>query len=217
MTEGRMLKGDDGEALHLYWGTDRNNFQSEAQGKPVYDEVLFLEIFTPGQANSTPTYQVIRRYKEDGEPKEIRDPNSFHRYGKFIEAYISNDISADMAGTPLDVLPFMERTQIATLREAKIFTAEGLAAISDEKLRVLGMEGRTLRSKAQAFLDAASGGAAVAKLTQEIADLTEQVGLLKDRAELAETQLAAVAEKKPEEAPKKLETPKEKPKADDII
>lgn len=189
--EDKLYKAEDGAALRFYWGTDRNNFLSEEKGTPVFDNVLYLEIITPGSRESSPVYEVIRRYAEGSAVSETKNISVFQRYERQINAFLTDDTTdKDIVGTALTAAPFLDKAMIATLYEGRIYTIEGLAELSDEKLRVLGMGGRTIRDQARAFVEAAASGGNTAQLAKELADLREEVQLLRNRAEIAETALA---------------------------
>lgn len=196
MTDDRLYKAEDGSALRFWWGTEKNNFLSEQENRPVHDEALYLEIFSPGSRESSPVHTVIKRYNEAANQSQYENPEMFERYGAQIKAFLSNDDSAAQTGTPLDEASFLDRAMVASLKESKVFTIEGLAALPDEKLRILGLGGRTLVDKAKAYLEAAQGGEAVARLTTEIADLRNTVDVATKRAEAAEARIAELEKEK---------------------
>jgi len=93
-----------------------------------------------------------------------------------------------MAGTPLKEWQEITRSMAASLREARVFTVEGLAALPDEKLRVVGPDGRTWREKARAYLEISrSGGISTAMVSEmermrtELADRDRQIAELDER------------------------------------
>mgnify|MGYP003385501055 FL=1 len=194
-----LLKADDGAALRFFEKADKNNFQSERQGRPVFDNVVCVEVLTPGSKESSPVFEIERRYNEFS---GIPDPQytQYHaKYRKQFEAWRGGGDSADFRGTPLSAWPALDAAMIATLNEGRVYTVEGLAAISDDKLRVLGMEGRTLRDRAIQFLAAASGNAVGEglaadnvnlhedneRLTGEVARLDSEVARLTDELNAA--------------------------------
>jgi hypothetical protein len=200
--EDKLYKGEDGAALRFYWDTDRNNFLSEKLGKPTYDNVLYLEIITPGSRESIPVYEIIRRYADGSEVAETRNVSVAERFKSQLEAFLNDDAGdKDVTGTALTAAPFLDKATIASLYEGKVFTLEALAALPDEKLRVLGMGGRTTRDQARAFLEAAKGGEATAALVQDLANLKEQLEQTNARAAAAEARVKELEEKTGIEAP----------------
>lgn len=192
----KLYKAEDGSALRFFWKTDRNNFQSEQHNRPVHDNVLYVEVYTPGSRESSPVHEVLRKFDKDTELPDVLNVAIHERYPAQIKAFLENDDSADLTGTPLESVTFLEAGMIASLKESKIFTVEGLAALPDEKLRVLGLGGRTLRDQAKAFLETAKGGEGTAKLAAEVNDLKDQIAVLTKRATDAETRVAELEKEK---------------------
>lgn len=170
-----LFQSEDGAALRFFVAPDKNNFQTEKQARPIYDEVLYVEVITPGSRESAPVFELERKHdKATGIEEPTRTPH-FAKYVKQIEAFRSGGPGADMRGTPLSGWPALDVSLIATLNEGRIYTVEALANISDEKLRVIGPGGSTLRERAKAFLDAAAGNAPSEALAAENAALREQI------------------------------------------
>lgn len=228
-TQDRLYKTEDNAALRFFWGTERNNYRSETEGQPVYDEVLYVEIFTPGSSQSSPVHWIIRKSKTDSTDvegaaqfTETKNDEMYARYRTQIKAFIENDESAALFGTPLNTVTFLDRAQVASLNEGKIFTVEALADLPDEKLRLLGLGGRTLRDQAKAYIAQAQGQAPLAAITQRVADL-EETAKVKDEtiaaltAELNDTKarLAAAGSNTPPPPPPPA--PAAKAKADPLI
>ena len=192
IAQDKLYKISDGGAIRFWWDTQRNNFQSERLNRPVYDEVLLMEIYTPGSRESSPVYEVKRRFDKETELGEVTNQAVYEKYKQQVDAFVNNEESADLAGTPLDQWTALDRNMVASLREQRIFTVEGLANLPDEKLRVLGLEGRSLRERAQAYLSEAAGGQVAAELVTKVAGLEEQLKVLTERAEAAEAEVAAL-------------------------
>lgn len=178
-----QYRTEDGSALRIYREAVQNNYVSEQLGRPVYDEAIFVEVISPGSRGSVPIFEVERTcVDEHGMVPEGAMPKvnrmQYDKYAKFIEDFKSNDSDASLAGTPLQEWPELGVSLIATLKAASIFTVEALANISDNRLTVIGPDGRSWRTKAQAFLDASKGSAAATALAAENeqlrARLTEQ-------------------------------------------
>jgi hypothetical protein len=180
-----LFQSDDGAALRFFVAPDKNNFQTERAGRPIFDEVLFVEVITPGSRESAPVFELERKHAEEtGIEQPTRTPH-FAKYAKQIEAFRVGGDGADMRGTPLSGWPALDVGLIASLNEGRIYTVEALANISDEKLRVIGPGGNSLRERAKAFLAAAAGNAPNEALAAENAALKQQI------AEMGET-LAAM-------------------------
>lgn len=157
-TEG-MVKGPEGTILRFFYDTARNEAATQAEGRPIFDSVLFVDVITPGQKSSTPRFEIERVWAEQSiKALNLKDTSrkSF-RYDAFreqIEKFKSDEKATDMAGTPLKQWPRIDRALAATMAAVNVYTVEQLAGISDQNLTYLGMGGRELREAARAFLQA---------------------------------------------------------------
>jgi hypothetical protein len=203
-----QYKTDDGNALRMWRDTAQNNFLSEQEGRPIFDEVIYVEVISPGSGNSTPIFELVRYMaKESGraEPKYGNKYDEFKKYVKDFNDAESRD--ASLSGTPLNQWPEMTRTMVATLNAQKIFTVEALAVLPDSKLTVVGPDGRTWREKAAAYIEYAKNNAfatdLAAKLerqTVENEDLKAQIAALASQVDTLQAAQAA-ATGKPAKAP----------------
>ena len=157
-TEG-MIKGPDGTILRFFYDTARNEAASAAEGRPIFDSLLFVDVITPGQKASTPRFEIERIWAEQSRKHlNLTEPSrkSF-RYEGFreqIEKFKADEKASDMAGTPLKEWPRIDRALAASMAAVNVYTVEQLAGISDQNLTYLGMGGRELREAARAFLQA---------------------------------------------------------------
>src|SRR5262249_27246542 len=83
-----------------------------------------------------------------------------------------------MNGTPVDELPFLKQHQRFELKALGIFTAETLASLDGQPLKQLGMDGRSLKTQAEAYLKRAADTASVSELANENAALRAQLAAL---------------------------------------
>ena len=157
-TEG-MIKGPDGTILRFFYDTAKNEAASAAEGRPIFDNVLFVDVITPGQKASTPRFEIERIWAEQS-IKALNLPTSSRRsfrYESFreqIEKFKADETAVDMAGTPLKQWPRIDRALAASLAAVNVYTVEQLAGINDQNLTYIGMGGRELRESARAFLQA---------------------------------------------------------------
>lgn len=154
-----LLKSDDGAALRFFFDASRNEYGSNLLGRPVYDKVLYVEVITPGAKECAPVIEVRRDFYEGSSLMPRLNARAFERYGKQIEHFLGLATDLDLAGTPVDKWPVADTPMVAMLRECRIYTVEGLAAVPDSSLDRLGPGGRELRERAKAFLAAAAAGA----------------------------------------------------------
>jgi len=158
-------------------------YASTEAGRPIYLDVDFVQIFTPGnQLNIVDT------------PVRIEHQQ---RFAQQWAQYQSGKGTGMEMGTPVNQWPFLSAAQAEELRGVKFFTVEQIAGASDGQLQSMGMIGgcnaHVLRERAKAFLAAAAGNAPVeaqaqenAELKQRIADMEKQMqAILADRGEPA--------------------------------
>lgn len=142
----------------------RNNFESERQGREVWEEVPYVEMFVPGDKNATPVERVKPMHKE-------RWPRQWEAFEKSVEA--------PEDGTPLAEWAAMSRAQVIELSSHHVRTVEQLANLSDTQLaKVVPMGGHALRQRAQAWLSQSEQGAPLAEANQKIEALRGQVEVL---------------------------------------
>lgn len=203
MDNDPQYRTGDGSAVRIWKDTAKNNFLSEREGRAIFDEVIYVEVIAPGSKGSTPVFEVERVFAEEmAHPQPLRGIQ-YDQFKDMIEAFKKNDeIDAKMTGTPLTEWPEISRTMAASLREAAIYSVEALASLPDEKLSVVGPDGRTWRTKAEAYLAAAKdSGYATAiaaeneRLKAELDATKSQIADLAAQIEaLGKAQAAAPAE-----------------------
>lgn len=130
----------DNSIVEFFTEPAQNNAKSDVAGHPVYDEVEKIRIVQPGNKNT----EVVERVKDI---HRQRWPQQYAQFRAGLEQV------AD--GYPIEEWPPINRALAMTLRAVQIRTVEQLAAVSDGDLGALGMGGRELRTKAQAYLQSA--------------------------------------------------------------
>jgi hypothetical protein len=170
-----QYKTQDGSAVRVWRDADKNNFLSEREGRAIFDEVIFVEVISPGSKGSTPVFEVERVFAAEAAQYNLpktRKNAKYEQYVDIIEGFKRTEggenPDGSMAGTPLSEWPALSRSMVASMREARIFTVEALANVPDEKLRVMGPGGRAWRDKALAFLDSSKDGAYASKLATDL-------------------------------------------------
>jgi hypothetical protein len=182
----------------------KNNFRSEQEGRPIFDDVIYIKKMVPGDSLS-----IIDR------PMYESDKNEFPMQW----AHFQNKQEGDqmVSGTPLIEWPIISTAQAEELRAMKFYTVENIAAASDAQLQrigmMAGMSPHSFRDKARLFLNKAKDLADDSKREEELATLREENAKIKSEtdAKLAAMQeqmaniLAAVGEKKPRGRKPKVE------------
>lgn len=209
-----QYRTQDGSAVRIWREAAKNNFLSTREGRAIFDEVIFVEVISPGSKGSTPVFEVERTFaKEMNHPQPLRGMQ-YDQYAELIERFKSREVAdASMTGTPLTEWPEISRTMAASLREANIFSIEALANLPDTALSLVGPDGRSWRTKAAAFLEAAKDAGYATRLAaeneemrREMAEMREQMAVLAQNAAAAaaaaaDTQAAPAPEPVPAPAP----------------
>jgi hypothetical protein len=201
MTEG-LAPGPDGTLLRFHYDSSKNESASNGEGRPIFDTVLLVDVITPGQKSSTPTFEVERVWSlqslqhMDGLTGSFKRSHHYKKFEDQIERFKRQDIP-DMGGTPLKSWPRVDRGTIATLMAINIYTVEQLANVADTALDRIGMGARDLREQARSFLSVAEGTADISAFTAKISDLevenrrlTEALALSNRQASDLQKQLA---------------------------
>ena len=142
----------------------QNNFKSEQEGRPIFDEIEMIRIMTPGSRDvfvGKATYQYQARF-----PKQY----AAFKAGK----------EQPLEGTPLEEVPFLSVGQVAELKAINVKTLEQLAHMPDALAQqIMGNFG--LRQKAQNFLAAAKDQAPFTHMEAELAKRDAEITALKDQ------------------------------------
>ena len=167
-----------------------------AQGRPIFKEMDFITIMTPGdQLNIIDTIA------------EERHKRRFPLHWADYQNKTANQ--EGFVGTPLSEWPLLTMSQAEELKGLKFYTVEAVANCNDQQLQrigmIAGMSPYAFRDKAKAFLQVASKSAEVSKREEEVEQLKAENAKIKAEtdAKLAAMQeqmtalLAAVGTKKP--------------------
>ena len=188
-------------AVRFYVQAFPNNFMSEKEGRPIFQDVDMIQIMVPGDATSIIDTPVREEHKK-------RWPIQW--------AHFQNKHGGDPReiGTPLEQWPRLNKSQVEELKALKIYTVENVAGMSDANLQkigmIAGMQPHAFRDHAVRFLRLAHDDSIANEAETRAKALEEANAKLKadTDAQLAEMreQLAALAVQKP--APKKRGRPR---------
>ena len=167
-------------ALGVRFYTDKqiNQQKSKDAGTAVYDDVEMCEIRIPG------TQDVIRNVVSDKE--KSRFPRQY--------AAFQQDKDQDSAvGTPLTHWPIITTSpgSVETARALGIRTVEQLAQAPDAGIQRLGPGWLDLRKKARTWLLAAKDGAVLNRLHEELAERDRRLAALEQMLNKQAEELAA--------------------------
>lgn len=156
-------------AVRFYKRAIQDIFQTTKQGRPIFQDVDYIEIFTPGNQLNIIDTPVREHHK-------ARFPVQWAHY--------QNQHGGDQreTGTPVNQWPFLSMSQAEELKAIKFFTVEMIANASDLQINSIGMIGgmapNVLRERAKAYLNAAAGTATIESEATEKAQLKEQIEAL---------------------------------------
>lgn len=173
--DGIAMFGNDAQLLVKFFNhPELSKFKSEKDGVPIYDDVVMVEVFQPGEKES------VRQLATE-----------FHkrRFHKQFEAF-QKGMEQSNGGTPLDLLFPSEPGMIQTLKSFHIYSVQQLAALNDTGVGNLPMGGRQLVERAKNYLNTARTGANIHEM-----DLM--------RKQIEELQAALVSKNETDETPQR--------------
>lgn len=183
INEPQAVNADANLHVTFYKEPVLKEFESEQQGRPIYEERLLVKIHPPGEM-----FNIVVREATQWD---------FRRFPAQYAAYLNSE-QHEVHGTPVDQWPALNRAQVEELKGVKFYTVEQLAAASDQQLASIGMGGMGLRSKAQAYLAAAKDTALVQRQAAELERRDNEIAELKRQM----AQIAAQMEKRPPGRPR---------------
>ena len=194
--ESDVRNADSQLAVRFYKRPVEIKDETIAQGRPIFKEMDFITIMTPGDQ-----LNIIDTIAED------RHKRRFPLHWADFQNKTGNH--EGFTGTPLSEWPLLTMGQAEELKGIKFYTVEAVANCGDQQLQrigmIAGMSPYAFRDKAKAFLSVASQTADVSKREEEVTQLRAENAKIKAEtdAKLAEMQsqmtalLAAVGTKKP--------------------
>jgi hypothetical protein len=137
-------------------------------GRDIFTERERVRIIIPGMIASVLVKDVTEEHRE-------RWPEQYRAFSSGRDPVLS--------GTPLEEWPVLNKAQVAELLHLQIRTVEELAGLSDIAVQHVGMGGRTLRERAQGWLDEAQHEAFTNKVLHENDVLRSEVATLRTQVE----------------------------------
>jgi len=179
-------QGDEVLLVKFFNHPKLNQTRSAEEGRPIYEEVPYIQIMQPGNKDS-----IIQR------PATARDKDRFVEHYRRFEARSTEE---HIEGTLLENWPQVTRSQVEELKFFNVRTVEQLVNMSDSNAQGL-MGINLLRQKAQAYLDDADSNAAKQQLADQKAENERLQALIAELSEKVDNMDA-------EEAPKRRGRPK---------
>ncbi len=185
----RDVNADDKRLYVNFSMHPRLNTQKSADaGRPIFDDVEYVMIMVPGDANS-----IVHRPIMD-----IPGRSDLERFPMQYQAFKNRKDQDSAAGTPLSVCGFLTQGQIRELEFFHVKTVEHLANMPDSNAnKFMGIQ--DLKRKAQDFLRVASDRAPLTAMRSELEHRDNQIAAL--QAQVAELLAAAQKPKRGKAAP----------------
>jgi hypothetical protein len=154
--------------------------KSAEEGRPVYVERDFVGITNPGSRD-----EVVRRAEEKAKEDEFIGW-AYAKWKKTQEQVTD--------GTPLETVPFLNKSQVLELKALAIHSLENLALAPDTAMqRMMGL--RDLRKKAEAYMSAAKDTAMVTRLQTELSQRDQTIERLQKQMEQMSARFDAITSK----------------------
>lgn len=171
--------------LHVvfYVKSVKDNYKSQKEGRPIFTDVPYVRILTPGNQLS----EIDTPAREDHK----------QRFPLHWAAFTNSQSQETIVGTPVEEWPALSRAEAEGLKAIKFFTVEQIAGASDLQSQRMGMNANSLRQKAQAFLANAKDSALSQKQAVELADKDKKIEDLSNRLSLLTEQVSKMLETKP--------------------
>jgi len=166
-----MIEQDKGLSVRFWLHAVENPAKSKAAGRPIYDEVEMVSIMAPGNTKTEYTARADRMHYDSNVGQQW---TYAERFADHYAAFKSGMEQLGQ-GTPISEAPFLSIGQKAEMVAKKIRTVEQLAAMSDRDIKAMGYGFRAHVDAAKAYLDTATGTAALAG---EMAELRRQLAEL---------------------------------------
>lgn len=154
-----------------------NETRSKEAGRPIFTDMEVCDIFFAANQLTKATFPA-----HDHEPNATREaaergeePVTYAMLYKDQYMAFKRGEAQPESGTPLSELPFLTEGKRRELKALNVHTAEALAALDGQPLKMIGMGGRELKNQAQAYIDNALGSADVTKMAAEIEALRSQL------------------------------------------
>lgn len=156
-----------------------NEEKSQKEGRPVFDDQEICEIRFSANKQTVGVFPAHEQYEWGVDPV-TGDRTRITYAQKFNEQYKRFKAGAVQAasGTPVEELPFLTQGKRLELKALNIYTAEALAALDGNNLKMLGMGGRDLKNQAQLYLDSAAKSHDVMSVVAENEDLKRRIAAL---------------------------------------
>lgn len=176
INEGTWTTG--GVNTRFYTRSVQDQSASDAAGRPVFKDVVYLLKEVPGD-----------RFNRPDRPMRESDKREFPEQWKRFE----EGLSQKHEGLPLAEWPQISRSQVEELTYFRVYTVEELARLPDAAQGQMGVL-FLLRDKARSYLDRAAGDAQEAQLRAEKEQAEQRAAKADEERRALEERLAKLEE-----------------------
>ncbi len=184
MGQGGGQPGDDALLVRFYRQPLQNVAKSEAEGRPIYEDVDMVEIRVPGNKLMVVAEKATQAHK--------------NRFPEHWRRYVARESQEEVTGTLLEEWPGITRSQVEELRFFNIRTIEQLVSLSDTHSgKMMGIQ--ELKRRGAAYLEHSKVQSEANALAEAKRQLDEQQALnatLSSRLEALESLLSNQGEQK---------------------
>jgi len=157
----------------------KNDYKSDAEGRPIYDVRIQLELQYPGDNTKN---NKIQFSPEEGDRGNIWTQRFARQWAAFKA---QKEQVPD--GRPVETWAVLDKKRVMELKGMGYHTIEQVAAMTDMNGPKMGLDWRKLRDQAIATLKPEEGAVAISKLTLENEEL-------KNRLDAMEKQMQSLAQ-----------------------
>lgn len=189
MSSNRQTASNEAMTVVRFFNHPVQNLQKTKEaGCPKFDDVEVCEIRFSGNREKVGHFPAHEVFRTDMDPSTgaVTEYTYAIKYSDQYKAFKMGDTQT-ISGTPTSELPFLTAAKRLELKALNIHTAEALAAVDGNNLKMLGMGGRELKVQAQKYLDNAAGSVDLVKMAAQIAALEARNKQLEARASTAVT------------------------------
>lgn len=169
-------KNDSAFNVRFFYQALENKYQSELQGRPIFEDVEFVEIRNPGDNWSVIKRKVNKESVGGNPPDHLRWPEQYKAFKAGEEP--------PMSGTPLAEWQLISRTRAEELKLRGIKTLEQLASLPEHAARDM-IDGVRLRDEASKFLNQSAKQIDMNKLLKRVEILEAENVALRDNLRMA--------------------------------
>lgn len=169
------------------WEAKQNSAKSKVEGRPIFDQVPFVTIMSPGDNKNVIDAKVNDDHKS-------RWPRQWEAFQKGSEQPLN--------GTPINEWPALNMAQVAELKALNIFSIEQLANLDDRGTQEMtGLV--TLKQQAQAHLAVGKDDGVIYEALDKVDKLTEEIAAMRAENKELRQELDFVTKKSAASKPRK--------------